>query len=75
MLRLSAKWGKYLRVQPESGMGYWIVTVILNDGRRYERAIVIDSGHLTQIDGYKDVPFTEDQIVEMKVTHDKWDFA
>jgi len=75
MIQLPAKWGKYLRYQPETGMGYWVVTVRLMDGRSYERAVVVDSGHLTKIRGRTDIPFKADDIAELLVTHDKWDFG
>jgi hypothetical protein len=74
MIALSSKWGDFLREQPETGMGYWVVSVILRNGRRFDRAVIIDSGHLTQIFGLADIPFEESDIAELVVTHDKWDF-
>jgi len=74
MIQLTDKWGPFLRDQPETGMGYWVVTVTLKDGRRFDRAVVVDSGHLTQIFGRDDIPFLEEDIAAMKVTHDKWNF-
>jgi len=73
-MKLSSKWGERLSNQPETGMGYWIVSVLLKDGRRYDRAIVVDSGHLTQIEGLETIPFVEDDILDFIVTHDKWNF-
>jgi len=34
---VSDKWADYLVNQPETGMGYWIVSVTLKDGRSYAR--------------------------------------
>ena len=31
-------------------------------------------GCMTEIRGRKDIPFSEDQIAEIVVTHDKWNF-
>ena len=59
--------------QPETGMGYQIVSVVLRDGTRYDQ-VVVDSGYITQIKGFKRIPFSEEDIQEIIVTHDKWDF-
>jgi len=74
MIELSRKWGDFLRNQPETGMGYWVVSVILHNGARFDRAVIVDSGHLTQIFGRRDIPFSEQDIAKIDVTHDKWDF-
>ena len=70
---LSREWASRLRVLPETGMGYQVVSVTLNDGRRFEQ-VVIDSGFITRVRGCRDVPFTESEITEIKVTHNKWDW-
>jgi hypothetical protein len=73
MITLSQKWAAQLTSQPETGMGYQIVSVILKNGKRFDQAIV-DSGYITRVRGFAEVPFTEDEIQEIIVTHDKWDF-
>lgn len=75
MIRLTAStWAKKLLAQPETGMGYQIATIVLKNGTRYEQ-VVIDSGFVTQIRGLGTIPFTESDIAEIVVTHDKWDFS
>lgn len=74
MLQLSDKWGPILVSQPETGMGYQVATIILKDGSRYEQAL-IEAGCITRIRGLHHIPFSEDQIAEITITHDKWDFA
>ena len=69
MLRLSSKWAEFFKSQPETGMGYVIATVILKDGREYQRATII-GGVISAIDGRSAVPFTEDGISEFVITHD-----
>jgi hypothetical protein len=54
-------------------MGYTVVRVLLRDGRRFEQA-VIDSGWLAGIRGLPDIPFSEDEVVEIIATHQKWDW-
>ena len=70
---VSDKWADYLINQPETGMGYWVVSVTLKDGRSYDR-VVINGGLVTQVYGEDKVPFDPDDIVDIKVTHDKWKF-
>jgi hypothetical protein len=74
MLRLSEKWAPQLMSQPETGMGYQVVTVELLDGRHFEQ-VVVDSGYITKIRGHSDIPFREDEIASLTVTHQKWDWT
>ncbi|MCL4486771.1 MAG: hypothetical protein M1570_01405 [Chloroflexi bacterium] len=71
--RLPDKWAPFLATQPETGMGYWIVTVVLKDRREYRR-VVVDSGYVTRVYGHDHIPFDPEDIVDIIVTHDKWDF-
>jgi len=73
MFELPDHWAEYLTSQPESGMGYWIVSVRLADGRQFDR-VVINGGVVTQVYGHNSVPFDADQITELWVTHDRWQF-
>jgi hypothetical protein len=72
-IELSKKWASYSVALPETGMGYQVVSVILNDGRKFDQ-VVVDSGYLTRVRGYKEIPFAESEIAEIKVTHDKWNW-
>lgn len=71
--RVPDEWVDYLMAQPETGMGYWIVSVRLIDGRSFDR-VVVNDGLITQVYGHGHVPFEPEEIVEMRVTHDKWKF-
>lgn len=51
-------------------MGYQVATVILRDGRRFERVMIV-GGIVTEIAGKKDIPFADDQIADIRVTHGK----
>lgn len=51
-------------------MGYVIVTAVLKDGRRIERAAVVGLT-IVSIEGEPTIPFTENEIAEFIVTHDK----
>ena len=67
MVKLPDKWGPVLMAQPESGMGYQIATVILNDGRSFER-VVVDSGCIISVNGSTQVPFDVGDICQILVT-------
>ena len=73
MIKLSNKWASVLTTQPETGMGYQIASVILKDGRRFDQVVIV-GGIIGQIKDIEGVPFTEEQIDQVIVTHDKWDF-
>lgn len=72
-IALSKRWASYLKSLPETGMGYQVVSVRLNDGRQYNQ-VVIDSGYITRVRGYEEVPFTESDIAVIVVTHEKWNW-
>ena len=73
MIELSAKWAKELASKPETGMGYQVVSVTLKDGQEFDQVAVVE-GRITEIRGRQDIPFVEDQISKIVLTHDKWDF-
>jgi hypothetical protein len=70
MLELSNKWAPVLLAQPETGMGYQMVSVYLHDGKRFDRVTVV-GGTITEISGKKEIPFGEEEIADIKVTHGK----
>jgi hypothetical protein len=73
MITRSKKWALELASKPETGMGYQVVSIVLVDGRRFDRVGVVE-GRICEIRGRKDIPFTEDEIAQIIVTHDKWNF-
>lgn len=73
MIALSDKWARSLVTQGETGMGYQIASVVLKDGRRFRQVVIVE-GTITQIKDVEGIPFSEDQIDQIVVTHDKWDF-
>ena len=73
MFELSAEWKAKLISQPETGMGYSIVSIVLRDGKRFDQ-VIVDSGYVTKIKGMHTIPFGNDDIDDIIVTHAKWDF-
>ncbi|MGH2644691.1 MAG: hypothetical protein ACRDE2_12130 [Chitinophagaceae bacterium] len=72
MLKLSNKWSKILISQLETGMGYQVASIILKDGKRYDQAVIV-GGVITKIHNMASIPFKEEDIKEILVTHEKWD--
>lgn len=68
------EWAEYLAEEPETGMGYWVVSVTLRGGQRFDR-VVITCGRITEVYGAAGVPFDPADIVDMQVTHEKWKFS
>ena len=72
--RLPERWSQFLLKQPEIGMTYQIVDVTLRDGRVVRDFAIIQSELIGEVRGRSDIPFDPAEIVDMKVTHKKWDF-
>ena len=51
-------------------MGYSYVSVLLRDGRRFDRVCIV-GGTISSIDGSAGVPFSEAEITEIRVTHER----
>ena len=68
MIALSNKWAPVLVSQPETGMGYQVASVVLKDGRKFNRVVVV-GGYITSVQGSDDVPFAKNEIREILVNH------
>jgi hypothetical protein len=73
MLTLSKRWGERLSNLPETGMGYQVATVVLKDGREFPQTRITEAV-ITKIRGLNEIPFTEEEIADIIITHDKWDW-
>lgn len=69
MLALSEKWAPLLKSKPEAGMGYQVASIILRDGRKFEKSTIV-GGYVTQIAGVTGIPFDEESIVDIIVTNE-----
>ena len=74
MLTLSDIWGPILVAQGETGMGYQIATIVLKNGLQFKQAVIVGS-KITKIRGMEQIPFTEKDIEDIIVTHEKWNFS
>ncbi len=73
---LPEQWSSYLLEQGESGMGYQVVDIVLNDGTLIKDVAIIESHFIGQIRGYKGPmpPFGVRDIAEIRLTHNRWNF-
>ena len=72
--RLPQHWAEFLHKQPETGMDYQIVAVTLHDGRVIEDVVIVGSSGIGEVLGYNAIPFTPEEISDIRLTHNKWTF-
>jgi len=65
----TGKWAELFRSFPETGMGYTVIGVTLQDGRMFDQVAVGNRGVVHQARGLEDIPFTQDDIIAMIATH------
>jgi hypothetical protein len=68
MLALSVQWAPVLLSQPETAMGYQVATVILKDGKRFPKSVIVD-GYITKVGDSPEIPFEESEIESIVVDH------
>jgi len=73
MRKLPKKWQEILAKKPETGMGYQVVNLTLEDGRQINDVVIIQSALIGEIRG-GDVPFDVETITAVELTHKKWHF-
>jgi len=69
LLQLGDRWADVLARECESGMGYQVVTIRLKDGRQFAGVTVV-GGVINRVEGAQSIPFAEDDIEDVVVTHD-----
>jgi hypothetical protein len=62
-----------LKNSPETGMGYFVGDIILNNGECIKQVAVVD-GKIVKAKGYFELNFKKDDINEFIITHEKWQF-
>ena len=67
MLALPNKWAPILLAQPETGMGYQIASVFLDDARRFDNVTIV-GGYITKVGVSAEIPFNESEIKQIVVS-------
>ena len=57
----------------ETGIGYHVVSVELKDGRFFDQ-VVASEGCIIEVRGYREIPFTPDDVASVRVNHKRWNF-
>lgn len=70
MLVLHDRWAELLARERETGMGYQVVSIVLGDGRRFDGVTVV-AATITSVAGSATVPFSDEDIEQIIVTHDR----
>jgi hypothetical protein len=68
MLVLSDRWAEVLTSQPETGMGYQIVSIRLKDGRRIDNVTVV-GGIISRLPAPVPEWFADEGSEDIVVTH------
>jgi len=71
---LSQRWATFLHTQPETGMGYQVVALTLDDGTRIEDVAVVECQFIGEIRNQPDLLLDPERITGIEVTHRKWKF-
>ena len=72
-LELPDKWASSLLKQGETGMGYQTASITLRDGRVIDDVLIIGDT-VAEVRGCDTIPFSVEDISDIKVTHQKWKF-
>jgi len=62
-----------LKEAKQTGLGYQFVSVRLKNGKHFEQAVVSE-GHIIQVKGYREVPFSAEDLESVTVTGKRWNF-
>jgi hypothetical protein len=63
----------HLKRATETGIGYQVASVELKDGRFFEQ-VVVSEGFIIEVRGFKEIPFTTDDVASVSVNHKRWNF-
>ena len=63
----------HLKDSAETGIGYQIVSLELKDGRSFDQ-VVVSEGCIIEVRGYREIPFSVEDIASITVNHNRWNF-
>ena len=74
MNTLPQKFSEVLLDQPETGEDLHVVSVTLKDGRVFDDVAISQCSIVAAVRGHAHVPFDARDVVQLKVTHQRWGF-
>jgi hypothetical protein len=63
----------HLKRAGETGIGYQVVSVELQDGRMFDQ-VVTSEGHIIEVRGFEEIPFSAEEVASIDVNHKHWNF-
>ena len=62
-----------LKDSAETGIGYQVISVELKDGRCFDQ-VVVSEGCIIEVRGYREIPFSVNDVASISVNHNRWNF-
>jgi hypothetical protein len=63
----------HLKRAGETGIGYQVASVELQDGRKFDQ-VVTSEGHIIEVRGFEEIPFSAEEVASINVNHKHWNF-
>jgi hypothetical protein len=73
LVRIPSGFVDHLKRAGETGIGYQVVAVELQDGRKFDQ-VVTSEGCVIEVRGFKDIPFAPEEVASVNVNHKNWNF-
>ena len=62
-----------LKQDAETGIGYQIASLELKNGRYFDQ-VVVSEGCIIEVRGYREIPFSVEEVASISVNHNRWNF-
>ena len=62
-----------LKEASETGLGYQVVSVELKNGNSFDQ-VATSEGYVIEVRGYDEIPFSADDVADVRVNHKRWNF-
>lgn len=62
-----------LKQDAETGIGYQIVSLELKNGRYFDQ-VVVSEGCIIEVRGYREIPFSVEEVASISINHNRWNF-
>ena len=73
LVQIPCRFVDQLNQNNETGIGYQVVSVELEDGRSFDQ-VATSEGCIVEVRGYKEIPFAAEDIASVTVNHKRWNF-
>lgn len=70
---IPVRFADQLKRAGETGIGYQVVSVVLEDGRTFEQ-VATSEGCIIEVRGHREIPFAPEDVASVSVNHKGWNF-